>query len=106
MCNAEGAALTARSRFFTSFGMTNEAESGIIKKTRLEQRVLLRQQGQALNVPGKMMHAACGGEDDGAARSEGEAHETLASNLEIGQAIGRNLHDSARTGERGGYIEV
>src|SRR6266568_376105 len=53
-----------------------------------------------------MMHAACGGEDDGASRGKGEAHETLASDLEIGQAVGRNLHDAACTGERGGDIEV
>ena len=42
------------------------------------------------------MHAARGGQNNGASRCECQAYQTLAGDFEIGQAVGRNLHDPAR----------
>ena len=62
--------------------------------------------GQALNIPGKMMDGAGGGENYGASRSEGQADQALAGDFEIGLAVGCDLHDAARAGERSGDVEI
>src|SRR5580693_3369174 len=73
---------------------------------------LFRRKGQALDVPGKMMHGTAagyrfrGGENYGASGCEGEAYQTLAGDFEIGQTVGCDLDDAARAGERRRDIQV
>src|ERR1700719_765061 len=67
---------------------------------------LLWRQWRALNVPGKMMHAVGGGENCGASRRKRQAHQALAGDFEIGETVGRNLHDAAGAGERGRDVQV
>ena len=74
--------------------------------TKLGGRRLFGEERQALDAPREMVDGAGGGEDDGAAGSEGETYQALAGDFEIGQAVGRDLHDAARAGERGGDVEV
>src|SRR5271169_4888899 len=75
--------------------------------------ILFGRQGEALNVPGKMMHGASalldgagGGKDDGTSGSKGQAHQALAGDFETGQAVGRDLDDAPCAGERGRDVEI
>ncbi len=56
---------------------------------------LLGSEAQACNVPLQVMDCAGGCQDYGAARSEGEADESLAGHFEIGFAVGSDFHDAA-----------
>src|SRR5450631_4702288 len=53
-----------------------------------------------------MLHCAGGGEDYGASWGESKTHQTLAGDLEIGEAVGCDLHDAARAGEGGCDVEI
>src|SRR5579864_9451045 len=53
-----------------------------------------------------MMHAVGGGEDYRASGGEGQAHQALAGDFEIGQAVGADLYDAPRAGERGRDVEI
>ena len=53
-----------------------------------------------------LLSGAGSGEDDGASGGEGEAYKTLTCYFKIRQAVGRDFHDAAGSGERGGDVEI
>ena len=53
-----------------------------------------------------MMDGIAGGENDRAAGSERQSHQTLSGDFQARFGIGRDFHDTARSGQRSCDVDV
>src|SRR4051812_43893186 len=67
---------------------------------------MLIEQLLALDSPRKMMHAASGGQDGGAARSEGQADQTVSADDKRSLGIRSEFHDAPAAGEGSGDVKI
>src|SRR5512146_340537 len=67
---------------------------------------LLRQQGLALDVPGKMVDGAAGSQNSGAAGGKREPHQAMAGDLKRGLRILGQPDDAAFSAQGGGHIQI
>src|SRR6202023_1234522 len=68
--------------------------------------VSLREQGQSLDIPGKMMHGAGGRENHRPPGRECKSHQSEPCDLKARFARGSSLHDAALAGKRSRHIQI
>ena len=67
----------------------------IAERCQRSDEILLREQGQSLNVPGEVIDRAGGGQDGGFSWSKGESNEIVSRDFDARLGVGSDPHDTA-----------